>query len=700
MRVVTATGIGEIDAEIASELKKNGIEVVGECYYREALLSLAQERRADIVIVSQHLPGEKEMIEVIKDLRMAGLRLILLPGRRDDESSLRLAGRAAALGVYDMIWDPVVPEKVAERVLNPATLAEAGVEPEGEAPVNVKSRKWNKSDKKESVYVVFGEHTEKVSNYLESRGYRVIGEDRTLDAAAIMALNLDERPDAYLILGSAQVCGAVDAGIDYGETLIESLKELKTAAPDSRIVLILPESVEPEVYQNILYMGIYDIYKTGSVSLEQLPKMLSARKDITDFGLNTLPVPAGKPGSREIALKTRKKDKKSRVVFRALTALVRTAFEKAAFISRKSLELKIDAFRPAGGAGKAQEAATESRPVKQEAPSKDEKEKFPEMPDSGARIREKATESEGRNRVAGAQYQKLKVLLLGQKVSSLGPQLLEQGLEVATDPVDAAVVVADAQGFGFAPADKPLVVLGTGTIVDFAVKKSRPDAKVVKDPESVVDALMEMLEKPKPVKNLKVFPGGRSERGQSLALHSALYVVCPSRPGQAGEVAANMAKTVDGCALVCAAPESTGALALGIPEGDLICSDWRIPGSDAPVKWGGVTVWPVDPFKFLNVKDASAHALVEQIKPKFNLVVVDCAGNLEIASRAPKTDGVIVLHKEGDTADAATSYWLKNYAGSNVFVMSPSEVPDVLSVENGFVMVKRRAESAEGNIKR
>lgn len=386
MRVLIATGVEEIDKSISAELIKRKIDVAGECYYREALLSLAQERRADIVIVSQHLPGEKEMIEVIKDLRMAGLRLILLPGRRDDESSLRLAGRAAALGVYDMIWDPVVPEKVAERVLNPATLAEAGVEPEGEAPVNVKPRKRNKSDKKESVYVVFGEHTEKVSNYLESRGYRVIGEDRTLDAAAIMALNLDERPDAYLILGSAPVCGAVDAGIEYGEALIESLKELKLAAPDSRIVLILPESVEPEAYQKILYMGIYDVHKTDSISMPQLPELLSVRKDATDFGLNTLPVPAGKSGRREIALKTRKKDKKSRVVFRALTALVRTAFEKAAFISRKSLELKIDAFRPAEGAGKAQEAAAESRPVKQEAPpekhfreqepSKDEKEKF------------------------------------------------------------------------------------------------------------------------------------------------------------------------------------------------------------------------------------------------------------------------------------------------------------------------------------
>lgn len=214
---------------------------------------------------------------------------------------------------------------------------------------------------------------------------------------------------------------------------------------------------------------------------------------------------------------------------------------------------------------------------------------------------------------------------------------------------------------------------------------------MVKGEESAVDALIKLLEKPKPTKNLKVFPGGHSSKGQSFAVHSALYIVCPSRPGQAGEAAARLAKEVEGCALVCAAPESTGALALGIPEKDLICSDWRIPGSDAPIKWGGVTIWPVDPMKFLNIKDVSAHALVDQIKSKFSLVLVDCAGNLEIISRVPKTDGAVVLHKEGDMADTATSYWLKKYAGNNVAVMSPSECPDIVNAENGFVLIKRDA---------
>ena len=53
-------------------------------------------------------------------------------------------------------------------------------------------------EQKESLYVVFGRHTERVADYLKKQGYKIIGTDRTLDAAAIMATNLDEKPDLIL----------------------------------------------------------------------------------------------------------------------------------------------------------------------------------------------------------------------------------------------------------------------------------------------------------------------------------------------------------------------------------------------------------------------------------------------------------------------------------------------------------------------
>ena len=186
--------------------------------------------------------------------------------------------------------------------------------------------------------------------------------------------------------------------------------------------------------------------------------------------------------------------------------------------------------------------------------------------------------------------------------------------------------------------------------------------------------------------NLTVISSGRSgAKGHTLSFKSALYVVCPSRPAKAGEIAADISKKVKNSALVCAASGSMGAISLGIPAKDLICLDWRVPGSDAPVKWEGVFVWPVDPYKFLKINE-SPHGLIENIKPKFSLVVVDCAGELDIVSKASNKDGIIVLYDEGDST---TLYWLKNYAGNNVFSVDVSEAISIISAENGYVLIKQ-----------
>jgi cellulose biosynthesis protein BcsQ len=147
-------------------------------------------------------------------------------------------------------------------------------------------------DKKETLYVVFGEYTERVEKFLNTHGYKVIGTDRTLDAAAIMARNLDEVPDTYLVLCTALVSGVVDVGINYDGSLIENLEKLRMATPTSRLVLILPEAVEPRLCQEIVRMAIYDIYTASVVKYEMLPEYLSTRKNIADYPeFRSLPVP-------------------------------------------------------------------------------------------------------------------------------------------------------------------------------------------------------------------------------------------------------------------------------------------------------------------------------------------------------------------------------------------------------------------------
>jgi len=289
----------------------------------------------------------------------------------------------------------------------------------------------------------------------------------------------------------------------------------------------------------------------------------------------------------------------------------------------------------------------------------------------------------------------------------------EQGVEIVSDHEDAEIVISDINSFYFAPKDKDLIVIGTGTIADFAVKTTRPDAYIAQDIEDALVLVRQQKtfveEKPavessnkkreinaekvdmrhyeadaRP--NLTVISSGRSgAKGHTLSFKSALYVVCPSRPVKAGEMAADISKKVKNSALVCAASGSMGAISLGIPAKDLICLDWRVPGSDAPVKWDGVLVWPVDPYRFLKINE-SPHGLIENIKPKFSLVVVDCAGELDIVSKASNKDGIIVLYDEGNST---TLYWLKNYAGNNVFSVDVSEAISIISAENGYVLTKQ-----------
>ena len=83
-KVVLATGVEQLDNDIARELDGNGVEVAGECYYLEGILPCCIQKQADTVIISPELAGSSGLEEVIIALRRSPLdiRVILLPGPR------------------------------------------------------------------------------------------------------------------------------------------------------------------------------------------------------------------------------------------------------------------------------------------------------------------------------------------------------------------------------------------------------------------------------------------------------------------------------------------------------------------------------------------------------------------------------------------------------------------------------------------
>jgi len=290
----------------------------------------------------------------------------------------------------------------------------------------------------------------------------------------------------------------------------------------------------------------------------------------------------------------------------------------------------------------------------------------------------------GRNKVK-VTYSQPKILVLGEINTNL---IKAQNLEITYDPEQAGTVIADSKSVKYAPHNLPIYVLGTGTVTDWLIKKENPDAVICQTVEEIIEKLKsqgrnDFSETPN---NLSVLPGARvREKSQTIPRSGVLYIVCPSRPAGAGEIAAQICRSVKNAALICATGESTGALEIGIPEKTLITSDWRIPGSKAPVKWEGVTVWPVDIYKNIRTTE-NIYNLIDQIKHRFSLVVVDCGGSLSTCSRVAGDEGVLLIHKEGDASDKAARIWIESYRGRNVMSISPSEIPSIIEAKNGFIV--------------
>lgn len=282
--------------------------------------------------------------------------------------------------------------------------------------------------------------------------------------------------------------------------------------------------------------------------------------------------------------------------------------------------------------------------------------------------------NKGRNRVCISTAPK--VLLLGQFM------LNDNRLQTTNDPNEAIAVISNSANVKFAP-NLPLYVILSGAADDWVAKKTRPDAVFC---ENITEAV-NLIIKPK----LTVLPGARgNDHGMTIPVHGALYVVSPSRPALAGEMAAALCE--DDTALVCASPESMAAVSLGISPDRLVTSDWRFPGSEAPIEYNGIIVWPIDPYKYVNAP-SDAKSLVDQIKSRFSLVIIDCASSLDMCSRVARDEGILVLTREGDASDQLTQQWLKTYGGPNVAVVNPSEGPVLKKADNGYIISRTSAAS-------
>ena len=146
----------------------------------------------------------------------------------------------------------------------------------------------------------------------------------------------------------------------------------------------------------------------------------------------------------------------------------------------------------------------------------------------------------------------------------------------------------------------------------------------------------------------------------------------PSLPGRLTAAAARLfAEKGDNTAVIGISKYSTVAGRLGIEDDELIMSDWRVPGSQAPVIRDKIKIWAVDPAKSLDIADeVELGLLVAKAQMEFKRVVIDCADDHYLAQKLLYQDVAIIYIVPGkDTVEQNTSrLWLNRLydTGRNV----------------------------------
>lgn len=121
MRVLLATNHKQLDSYLEDNAESLGITIIDKVYYREALADSIKRNSVDLVILSILLPGSKDIIDCIAQLRLADLRVIVLAG--DLQPTDPVTHELIALGVYDILFNPVKLEILQQTIKEPTTLS-------------------------------------------------------------------------------------------------------------------------------------------------------------------------------------------------------------------------------------------------------------------------------------------------------------------------------------------------------------------------------------------------------------------------------------------------------------------------------------------------------------------------------------------------------------------------------------------------
>ena len=127
MRLVLATGLEELEKEtvrlIEADQELAGT-IVAHCYHNTPLIDVVKRNNADTVVFSTLLNGDHDIVRQVRVLRGSKVRVVVMPGDLHLADTREIVVNLFPYGVYDYVYDPVTPEKLIQRLKNPAGIDE------------------------------------------------------------------------------------------------------------------------------------------------------------------------------------------------------------------------------------------------------------------------------------------------------------------------------------------------------------------------------------------------------------------------------------------------------------------------------------------------------------------------------------------------------------------------------------------------
>ncbi|SFH34310.1 hypothetical protein SAMN05660649_04825 [Desulfotomaculum arcticum] len=619
MKVLVATGIEKLDEHLLRLMPENDIEAYGQCFHRSVLHKVINESGIDTLVISPALSGENDLIALIRSVREKGIRVIVLPGSPFLPQTLELVKALVPYGIYDFVYDKVSPKDVIDRLKNPGNLgdvaksfAEMSIDLQG-----MNSDNLNSEHNKKPAQIVEEDNvsTEDVDNDI----YSV--QNDTGDGTDIRQNNNKNKQSAI-----AKQVGNITG-------MLSSLKKIS----DNKKLPVIEEVPVPIQNGNTKSNGKpVSRKRTGTITLS----LAINSEDLHKWFTTTF--------SRLVNIKI-------------IESISHDEIKQHIYDNKPDI-LILMRNGPMGGIPESEQLAEWS--VKE----------VPavlyiagELDDEGKRI-VKQVESSGVRHILTCQEGGF---ISGEElvfhVHNIVKELNETDINAQNNDKDTDQDKKDVID-NLSVFKKGVSRLG-GILKTSSQEEDNNDQLKIKHKKkhkgkanlregiSLDDSNVDKEDDAVEISHSNaIIPGG------------LFAVVSPWRPGLAGRLCAQAVKMLADIndsivAYIGASSLSTGSMWLDISDEELIMSDWRVPGSQAPVEKDNIEIYAVDPVKNLKSNyDEELWALVKSVRKKATYTVIDFADDINSAQKAAfhGWSVLLVIVPGGDPVETKTTiHWLK-----------------------------------------